>query len=81
MAAASDGAAMTLVPIIPTIRRDPFDGSEWTFELKFDGFRGIADTVSGRMLSKRGNRMKRFEGLLATLPAGCIFDGTVSSTD
>ncbi len=27
------------------------------------------------MLSKTKNRMKRFEGLLQTLPEGCVFDG------
>jgi ATP-dependent DNA ligase len=63
---------MAIAPIIPTIRREPFDDPQWSFELKFDGFRGIADTVNGRMLSKRGNRMKRFEDLIATLPVGCI---------
>ena len=29
---------------IPTAWRDPSDGPEWTFELKFDGCRAIADT-------------------------------------
>jgi bifunctional non-homologous end joining protein LigD len=72
---------VSVVPIIPTVRRESFDGPEWTFELKFDGFRGIADTLNGRMLSKRGNRMKRFERLLAALPAGCIFDGEIIAPD
>jgi ATP-dependent DNA ligase len=73
---------VTFVPIIvPTVRREPFDHPEWSFELKFDGFRGIADTIDGRMLSKRGNRMKRFEGLLAVLPAGCILDGEIIAPD
>ncbi len=40
----------------------PFDGDGWLFELKLDDFRGIADTVQGRMLSKNGNRMRRFSG-------------------
>jgi ATP-dependent DNA ligase len=34
-------------PIIPTIRREPFDNPAWLFELKLDGFRGIADTIAG----------------------------------
>ena len=55
---------MSIAPIIPTIRRDPFDSPDWSFELKYDGFRAIADTVNGRILSKRGNRMHRFEALL-----------------
>ena len=72
---------MTVVPIIPTLWREPFDADGWTLELKHEGFRGIADTVNGRMLSKRGNRMKRFDGLLAALPAGCIFDGEIAAID
>jgi len=49
-------------PIIPVRRKAPFDDSAWLFELKLDGFRGLADTVHGRMLSKNGNRMRRFSG-------------------
>ena len=69
------------VPIIPTARREPFDGPEWTFELKFDGFRAIADTVNGRILSKRGNRMHRFKALLGWLPADCVLDGEIVALD
>jgi len=49
-------------PIIPIRRKEPFDDPAWLFELKLDGFRGLADTVHGRMLSKNGNRMRRFSG-------------------
>jgi bifunctional non-homologous end joining protein LigD len=72
---------VTIAPIIPTVRREPFDGPEWTFELKFDGFRAIADTVNGRILSKRGNRMHRFDALLQWLPADCVLDGEVVALD
>jgi hypothetical protein len=57
-------------PIIPVVRREPFDDSAYVFELKLDGFRGLADTVRGRMLSKNGNRLRRFEPLLEGLPRG-----------
>jgi hypothetical protein len=43
-------------PIIPIVRQELFDDSAYLFELKFDGFRGIANTVRGWMLSKNGNR-------------------------
>jgi len=39
--------------IIPIRRAEPFDDDAWLFELKLDGFRGLADTIQGRMLSKR----------------------------
>jgi ATP-dependent DNA ligase len=34
-----------------------------------------------RMLSKNGNRLKRFESLLDTLPAGYVFDGEIVALD
>jgi len=67
---------LSVAPIIPTIRKEPFDDPAWLFELKLDGFRGLADTDNGRMLSKNGNRMKRFERLLERLPAGCRHSAT-----
>jgi ATP-dependent DNA ligase len=56
-------------------RPEPFDHADWVFEAKFDGFRAAADTVRGRLISRGGNRMKRFEGVLDLLPKGHVFDG------
>jgi bifunctional non-homologous end joining protein LigD len=67
--------------IIPVKRSEPFDDPSWLFDLKLDGYRGVADTIAGRMLSKNGNRMKRFEALLETLPAGYVFDGEIAALD
>ena len=44
-------------------------------ELKWDGFRGIADTINGCMLSKNKNHLRRFDALLRALPSGYVFDG------
>jgi bifunctional non-homologous end joining protein LigD len=68
-------------PIIPLRRKDPLDDDGWIFELKLDGFRGLADTMQGRMLSKNGNPMGRFERLLESLPRGYIFDGEIVALD
>jgi len=70
-----------LSPIIPAVRRDPFDDPAWLFDLKLDGFRGVADTIAGRVLSKRGSRLKRFESLLDQLPEGYVFDGEIVVLD
>jgi hypothetical protein len=43
-------------------------------EAKFDGFRAAADTVRGRLISRNGNRMQRFEPVLDLLPKGHVFD-------
>ncbi len=72
---------MNLAPIIPISRPDPFDDPRYLYELKYDGFRGIADTVSGRILSKNQNWMKKFESLLQNLPAGFVFDGEIVALD
>jgi hypothetical protein len=68
-------------PIIPVVRKEPFDHPGWAFELKLDGFRCIADTLDGRLLSKHQNRMKRFDPLLGTLPEGYVFDGEIVCLD
>src|SRR5438093_13601388 len=60
-------------PIIPIRRKDPFDDPAWLFELKWDGFRGLADTVNGRMLSKNNNHFGKYDRRM--LPSGCVFDG------
>jgi ATP-dependent DNA ligase len=48
--------AMNIAPIIPIRRREAFDDPAFLFELKYDGFRALADTVNGRILSKNTNR-------------------------
>jgi len=68
-------------PIIPIVRKEPFDHPGWAFELKLDGFRCIADTLDGRLLSKHQNRMRRFELLLETLPQAYVFDGEIVCLD
>ena len=61
---------LTLINLIP--RPEPFDHADWLFELKFDGFWAAADTVRGRLISRNGDRMQRFEGVLDLLPKGHV---------
>lgn len=56
--------------INPVQRSEPLDHPDWAFEPKFDGFRAAADTVRGRLISRNGNRMWRFEAVLDLLPKG-----------
>jgi bifunctional non-homologous end joining protein LigD len=72
---------MNLAPIIPTRRTQPINGTGWAYECKLDGFRGIADTKTGRMLSKNLNPLKRFHHLLNALPSHCVFDGEICVLD
>ena len=52
-------------PIIPTRRKEPFDDSDWLFEFKYDGFRGLCHIEQGRcrVISRNGNVLSRFEAL------------------
>jgi len=67
--------------INPVRRPKPFDHLDWLFEAKFDGFRAAADTVRGQLISRNGNRMKRFEKVLDLLPQGYVFDGELVVLD
>jgi bifunctional non-homologous end joining protein LigD len=75
------GCNAVLQPIVPARRAYPFDDPAWLFDLKLDGFRGLADTIAGRMLSKNGNRLKRYESLLDALPPGFVLDGEIVALD
>jgi ATP-dependent DNA ligase len=70
-----------LTLINPAKRAEPFDHVDWIFEAKFDGFRAAADTVRGRLVSRNGNRMRRFERVLDLLPKGYVFDGELVVLD
>jgi ATP-dependent DNA ligase len=62
--------------ITPVERTEPFDHPDWLFEVKFDGFRAAADTVRGRLISRKGNRMQRYEEVLDFLPKGHVSDAS-----
>jgi len=71
-----------IAPKLPTGRKDlPPEKDGWAWELKIDGFRGLADTIQGRMLSKDLNPVKRFQHLLDSLPLDCVFDGEICALD
>src|SRR4030095_8829782 len=75
-------------PIIPVRRPDLFGGSDWVYELKYDGFRALAYLDEGRcrFVSRKGNEMRRFEDLCAaigkTLKAkSAVLDGEIVALD
>ena len=71
--------SMALIHPVP--RAEPFDHADWLFEAKFDAFRAAADTHRGRLLSRNGNRMQRYEEVLDRLPKGLVFDGELVVLD
>jgi ATP-dependent DNA ligase len=72
---------MKVAPIIPSGRQDLIEDPEWACDLKLDGFRGLADTINGRLLSKNLNPLKRHARLLDALPLDCVFDGEIVVLD
>jgi len=66
---------------------EPFDGSEWLFELKYDGFRALAYVNDGRcrLVSRNGNEFKSFAGLAervgAELGSTAVLDGEIVCLD
>src|SRR5215472_7721782 len=75
-------------PIIPTWRKEHFDDTEWPFDFKYDGFRGLCYIERGccRLISRNGNVLSRFEALGDQLAAllqidEAIIDGEVIAVD
>ena len=75
-------------PIAPTWRKEPFDDPEWLFDCKYDGFRArcYRERCSGRLISRNGNLMRRFDALTrqvadALAVDDAILDGEVIAAD
>jgi ATP-dependent DNA ligase len=79
-------------PITPSRRKEPFDHSDWLFDVKYDGFRAVCYLQRGRcnLISWRGNVFTQFDDLGDQLAAAlrqvadldeAILDGEVVVTD
>jgi bifunctional non-homologous end joining protein LigD len=76
-----------IAPLTLTRLRKPFDHPEWIFELKHDGFRGMAYVSDGRcqLVSRNGNAFRRFNPLCENLAKlrvkNAILDGEIICID
>jgi hypothetical protein len=67
--------------------REPFDDPEWIFELKYDGFRGLAYVNGGgaELFSRRQLRYRQFADLCSEisldLNASTLFESFDSATE
>jgi bifunctional non-homologous end joining protein LigD len=66
----------------------PFSHPDWLFELKWDGFRGLAYIYEGqcRLLSRKRNEFKSFPDLNLVLPVefrgqSAVLDGEIVCLD
>ena len=74
---------------LPLVRRPaPFSHPDWLFEIKYDGFRGLAylDASGVRLISRNGNRFSSFSELCAGLEfslkaKNAILDGEIVCVD
>jgi bifunctional non-homologous end joining protein LigD len=73
-----------IIPARLSRLRDPFDHADWIFEIKHDGFRGLAYIDDGKawLVSKNGNVFKSFaglcDGLASSLPGRrAVLDGEI----
>ena len=88
-----DGAAKrpmptTIHPMLATPVGEPFDGSDWLFEIKWDGYRAIAFIADGklRLVSRNQNELTERFPELKDLPKfvhakSAILDGEVVALD
>jgi len=74
-------------PMLATLVDGPFDREGWTFEVKWDGFRSLAEIKGGkvRLLSRNGKSQNaRFPAVAAALdgfPVNAVFDGEIVAVD
>src|ERR1051325_10416687 len=77
-----------ITPIIAVRRRDLFESADWVYELNHDGLRALAylDAKRCRLISRRGNEMKRFADLSACIAkelkvTDAVLDGEIVALD
>ena len=74
-------------PMLATLVGEPFDREGWSFELKWDGYRSIAEVRKGkvRLFSRNGKLQNdRFPSVAEALhgvPEDAIFDGEIVAVD
>ena len=74
-----------ITPMVAKLVKEPFDREGWLFELKWDGFRAIAekDKLGVRLYSRKHNDFnKRFPTIAHAVKAldNVILDGEICNT-
>lgn len=74
-------------PMLATLADKPFSGADWLFEVKWDGYRAVADTNGGdtKLYSRRGQDFRQKYSVVAealrSLDYDAILDGEVVVLD
>lgn len=70
-------------PMLATLVADPFDRAGWYFEIKWDGYRAIAEVEKGKvkLYSRNGNpfniKYPDIAGALKRVTRACVLDGEI----
>jgi len=72
-----------IFPMLAESKENPFDDSEWIFEIKWDGYRVVSFLKNGQVQMKSRNNLliDYFDGIekeLAEMPIEAILDGEVA---
>lgn len=79
----SDPLPQEIKPMLTTLVDEPFDGVEWLFEIKWDGFRAIAEVnnqevkLYSRNLLSFNEKFKSIVQALKKLKLQAVFDGEI----
>jgi len=74
-------------PMLATLVDGPFDRAAWSFEIKWDGYRSLAEIQAGkvRLVSRNGKSQNaEFPAVAAALdgfPMDAVFDGEIVAVD
>jgi len=74
-------------PMLATLVKEPFDLDNWIFEVKWDGYRCMAESENGRVrLYSRNNidMAEKFSAVASALkgiPVNALFDGEIVAVD
>ncbi|MHB8094760.1 MAG: DNA ligase D, partial [Candidatus Aminicenantales bacterium] len=85
--AAKAAVSGAIMPMLATLVDGPFDRDGWAFEVKWDGFRSLAEIKGGnvRLVSRNGKSQNaRFPTIVAALsgfPLDAVFDGEIVAVD
>ena len=76
-----------ITPMLASIIEEPFDGADWIFEIKLDGYRAIAEIEHGKVQLYSRNNLSfnnTFAALISpleTIDHNAVFDGEVVVLD
>jgi bifunctional non-homologous end joining protein LigD len=85
--ASTDPMPHDIQPMLANTADEPFDNPDWLFEIKYDGYRGIAEIQSGKVRLYSRNKLaynQKFAPLVESLqkfPGNAVLDGEIVVVD